>query len=217
MHQANVRDEIDKLGWGGRINKVSCESENCFSDYLSIIEANVGSNKTNYYIERSADLNISLTPERLKRTLAMKIKNSANPAIGGKGVYKNYQRLIVPENSLIDDVKVIENDTLIELTPDISIVDNNTEIGFYIEIAPQNEKTIVYSWTNNDNVDLARSGEYLLNWFKQAGVEFVPINLTFQVPQYFEFVSDPVLTLTKGYGGSYNTNLNKDSEFRLYW
>lgn len=217
VHQANVQREIEALNWAGSTVLNRCGDYNCYNDNLQIVEANLGSNKANYYVERLANLNISINESRVKRTLSIRFLNNANPALGGKGTYKNYLRILVPKESLVDDVRIIKNDKYESVSPSLEIKNNILSAGVYFELASQEDKIIVFSWRSEDNVGLNKSGRYNLKWRKQAGVINMPAEITLQVPQNFTYSTNPVPSLTDKLGSVYNTTLLEDRDIQVYW
>lgn len=217
VHQGSIQEKLNELGWSGSVKAQKCELENCYQDFLAVVEANLGSNKSNYYIKRSAELSLSIDKDKLKRNLSIKFTNDSPETIGGKGVYKNYLRLFVPIDSSFDDVKIVSAGGYEETSPTLEISNDRLESGVYFEITSGEEKTLIMSWKSADNVDIKRNGEYNLSLIKQSGVTDIPYNMSLLLPDRFSSTQSPAFSLTKGGSYSYNTNLVSDQNIKIYW
>ena len=212
FHDIPVQNSISKLGWSGTIDSKECEG-NCFSDYLSVIDANVGVNKANYYISRDMSLNLSIDGTSINRSLAVNIKNSAPKSLGDKGLYKNYIRAFVPQLSQFSTVEIIQNGVAINVDPDVADIRGETYAGVLVEIPASSEATMVFRWKSDVALNYAQAGHYNLYWRKQAGTSSTPIsvNIDSSVNALFNNI------LTHGATNSYNTNLDRDFVTRLDW
>ncbi len=202
LHNDLARNALSNLNWDGAFNYPNC-SGNCFSDFLGLVEANLGVNKSNYYIERTYNLDVSLQDGLIKKNLSVSYKNSANPAIGEKAVYKTYVRLFVPTNAVLESLKIEGN----SLQPDINTASGKKEVGFYMEVLPGQTKTMNILWQEQASLSLARNGEYLLYFRKQAGVGEEPISITYRPSSGIDLSIEP----------GYNTLFSKDIYSKVSW
>lgn len=135
FHNEKAQIAIANLGWAGEIAKGNC-GENCYPDFLGLVEANLGVNKANYFISRDQNLEVNISEGRVERKLTINFKNSANPALGAPANYKSYVRVLVPF------------DASVQGTFDVTESRGLKEIGFLIEVAPGQSKEIDLSWTS---------------------------------------------------------------------
>ncbi len=202
LHNNLAKEALSNLNWDGAFNYPNC-SGNCFSDLLGLVEANLGVNKSNYYIERKYSISVSLQEELLKKNLSVTYKNDANLAMGNSGIYKAYTRLVVPLNSVLEFIEVGNN----PLQPDIETVAGRKEIGFYFELLPGQTKTVNISWQVAQHLSLNRAGEYLMYIRKQAGTPSEPISIIYNVPSGVDLKVEP----------GYNTLFAKDIYSKVTW
>ncbi len=174
LHNNLVKEALGNLNWDGAFSFPSCVG-NCYSDTLGVVEANLGVNKANYYIEREYNLSVDLKEGAVVKNLSINYKNNANLAMGEKGIYKNYFRLIVPPDSTVESIKVGEAYT----PPDEEMVSGRKEIGFYFELSPGQTKTVNIKWQNSQFLKFNATGQYLIYIRKQAGVPSEPITVLF--------------------------------------
>ena len=202
LHNNLAKEALANLNWDGAFNYPNC-SGNCFSDLLGLVEANLGVNKSNYYIERKYNMSVGLQEGLIKKNLSVTYKNSANLAMGNSGVYKTYSRLVVPLSSVLEFIKIGDS----SLPPDVETVAGRKEIGFYFELLPGQTKTLNMSWRVAQPLDLNRAGEYRMYVRKQAGTPGEPISIIYDVPFGVDLRVEP----------GYNTLFAKDIYSKVTW
>ncbi|MDO8451631.1 MAG: DUF4012 domain-containing protein, partial [bacterium] len=100
------------FGWDGRIRqRPVCEFTNvfgdssCLSDYLYLVEANLGVNKVNYFIKRSVLQQISFNKDGTSEgTLTLEYHNESVGDTGGGGTYLAYLRAFLPQESVVTKI-----------------------------------------------------------------------------------------------------------------
>lgn len=210
LHNQTSQNALSKLGWDGGVVVPMCQGE-CFSDIVGIVEANVGVNKSNYYIKRAVSLNIDVKQGVLDKTLVLTLNNSANTSLGVSGRYKSYIRLLIPENS--NEIKVSSQygQNYQVLTPEITDARGRKEVGVLFEVLPGESKMLVYSWKERTPTNIK---QYYTYYRKQAGVEDYPVTINLTTPLKV-LGSTPQFTLTNQGNYVYNTTLAKDLLFRF--
>lgn len=208
LHDVNAQEAISNLGYSGEINLDTACGQRCLKDGYSLIDANLGVNKSNFFIKRSQELNLSVSKEIISHELFVTYENSASPAVGKSGVYKNYARILLPLNTKLAGVRIYEtNGTYKELEYEINNMETRVEVGFLFEILPGTQKRIQIVWSIFDN-KFSQGGEYNLNIIKQAGTE--EDNLTINIKA-------TNLMLTGRNLSVYNTTLAKNFRARLFF
>ena len=202
LHNNLAKEGLANLNWDGAFNYPDCTG-NCYSDLLGLVEANLGVNKANYYVERKYDLSVSLQDGLIKKNLSVEYKNNANLAMGESGIYKSYSRLTVPLNSNLEFIKVGD----VSLAPDIETVSGRKEIGFYFELMPGQTKTVNISWRLTSPLNLSRAGEYRIYVRKQAGTPAEPISIFYNGPAGVDLKVEP----------GYNTLFTQDIYSKATW
>lgn len=147
---ADEQNTVKALGWSGALLQPDCppqlEADNCLVDVAAQIEANVGINKANYYLERTIDDQVALTATQAAHIRTITYHNTAQTESWPKGSYKVFARLYLPaaaigETVLIDG-KPIEPDSL-------SVKNENLRrvIGFFLEVPVKESRAVVITYT----------------------------------------------------------------------
>jgi len=154
LHSENTQNQISQLGWAGEVRASDC-GPGCYSDFLGLVEANVGVNKANYFVARNQDLAIDFGNGQINRELTISFINSANPGLGAPAVYKSYVRVLVPADSIpAGDFEVTETRGF-------------KEMGFVVEVLAGQTKQYKVSWSS-PAADYQKYGVYVR---KQAGTQ----------------------------------------------
>lgn len=202
LHNNLAKEAIANLNWDGAFNDQTCVG-NCFSDFLGLIEANLGVNKSNYYVARKYNLSVDISEGVIKKNLAVTYINNADLAMGNRGIYKVYSRLVVPLGSEVGIIRVGDN----ELLQDTQTVSARKEAGYYFELSPGQTKTVNLYWEIKTPLSLNRAGEYLIYFRKQAGTSDDPISINLNT------TSGVALNVEPGY----NTLFTKDINTKATW
>jgi hypothetical protein len=138
---SQIQNMFDDLFWTGRLVRLGCTIEqDCYYDYMSIIDANLGVNKANFFIQRTAHLTTRITTGRdVRNSLVIDYLNQSQPNIFPGGLYKNYLQVLLPSDAQIDKIAVNG-----KVRTDFSL---STEMGFnkigiLIEVYPQEKVTV---------------------------------------------------------------------------
>lgn len=213
LHDKESSEAVSKLGWDGKIQSYSC-GDNCYSDFFGGVEANVGVNKANYFVKRFYNFDVNVGSQNIMRKLNIKFENSANPALGVSGVYRNYLRIMIPSDSSLTSVKVTSGQSEKVLTPEVTQEKGRQEVGVLVEVSPGQTKEVRFEWQNTLPQG-TKINSYGLFVRKQAGVGDDPLSIGFSGIR--TIASSPIFSLTKGGTYSYNTNLDKDFFARVSW
>lgn len=206
LHDKKVQGVISDLGWDGSVNHPNC-SGNCYSDWFGLVEANLGVNKSNYYINRNYSLGVLLQDDMIvKKSFITKYNNRANPELGPKAIYKTYTRLLVSPDTEIGGVYLVNGESKEALRFDTELVSGRKEIGFFMEIPPGSERSLYVDWTNKTGLSKDSKGQYGILWRKQSGVGDDPIQISFDFGP-----------LTFDGQDSYNALLSRDVVSRIFW
>jgi len=196
LHDNSSQNAINSLGWDGSVTLPICGS-GCYADTVGLVEANLGVNKANYFIQRNVSLNVNVNSYQIDRTLIFNLKNTANPALGPAGKYKAYVRLLVPQDANILSVTKSSGQSGVTVSPDITEVKNRKEVGTLVEILAGQSENLTFSWKSN--ITTAPISGYLLYVRKQAGLDSLPVSLSVTTP-----------SLTNGAPYLYNAILTRD-------
>jgi hypothetical protein len=211
-----LQNTFDSLGWTGRLLQPECnlsdQDTTCIPDYLMIVDANLGVNKVNYFIKRTSSLNIEFSNNRLIRRLRLDYKNESSSQDFPGGTYKNYLRILVPPNSILDRITVdgsqVNQDNIIQ-EPE----GKYRSYGFLVKIPPSSEKTVIIEYSSPLKPISGSIYELLVQ--KQPGSEnpALILNLKQNPGQVLKAINFKPLDNSKGL--IYNTTLSTDKIFKV--
>lgn len=208
FHDLNAQESISNLGYSGEIDINTECGERCYEDQYSVIDANVGVNKANYFVNRSQDLNLTVSKESINHELLITYQNSANQALGNAGLYKSYTRLVLPTGSTISGVRAYDMyGNYEDLKYDSVDVTGRMEVGFLINILPKETKKIQVVWSNQTQ-KLLNGGEYRIFVRKQAGTVDDKLSIS---------LNKSDLSLTGRAPSVYTTTLSRDFKALLFF
>jgi hypothetical protein len=216
LHDNHLQKIISQNGFSGEVLIPSC-ADNCYADWLGVVEANMGVNKANYYISRSASLDVKLGGGGIERQLTVTFKNEANPVKGLAGVYKNYFRLLLPQDAEFISALIKSGESSETQPLDVRDTLGMKELGTLIEILPGQTKSLILTWNSQSNLNFVEKGEYRLYWRKQAGTGEDPASLLMTPPGGVKTNVWPESSLTKEGAYVYNTTLARDIFSRISW
>ncbi|KKP79660.1 MAG: hypothetical protein A2271_03195 [Candidatus Moranbacteria bacterium RIFOXYA12_FULL_35_19] len=151
----------ESVYWDGRV------ARNWGSDYLMMVDANMGALKTDHYIKREVSYDIDLTTPKPTATLNIIYKNTATYGDWRTSDYHSYLRIYVPKGSNFLESKMVSYTNKGE---DF----DKTYFGFicHVLIGRETNSTIKYELPENFNLD-----DYRLLIQKQSGVSNIPFKV----------------------------------------
>lgn len=217
IHNSQAQKAIQSLGWSGEILINEC-LENCYEDYLGFVEANLGVNKVNYYIDRKISVKSLLKNDVIEKEVKIQFINKAEQTNEGLNVYKNYMRIISDSDTDFMPVEIINEDESRLVEPDIkNLGRNRKDAGIYFEVEPQKSVSVVFTLRTKTNIDLNKSGYYSMFLRKQAGIDSYDLNMSVTPENREQNYTSDNLVLTEDGTFVYNTQSVKDNTFRIYW
>jgi hypothetical protein len=183
--------------------------EQCFSDFVSLIESTVSGDSKK--IAREAQLSIFFQEGIIKRELSFYLKNNNDSA------YDTYLRLFANNDVGFSLVRLMSAERDEFLDSDILSAKELKEAGVYYKVDPGQTLCVVFSWEGpfKDNFDQKR--EYSLFWRKQSGVSEYPVEVTVYFPEELELSEITDFTLTDEGVFIYNTSLDRDIKPSIFW
>ncbi len=208
----DLQSTIESYGWSGKMVIPKCASQtgNCLVDALMPVDANLGVNKSNFFLSRmiSQKINIKETGE-IENQLSILFKNDSPMTVFPGGIYKNYFQVFIPANSKIK--KITKDGVLInDYEKNISGFYDN--LSFYFEIQPKKTAEIKIEYSL-ENVIQKGKGAYQLIVQKQIGSANNDLILEFKFPNNIQIINQNFSALAKGTSLVYNTNLSTDKIF----
>jgi hypothetical protein len=167
---------IKNLGWSGEVRNMKCQlsQEECLTDYLMVVEANVGINKANYFLKRSFSHQVKIeTDGIIQETLNLDYQNVSPSEAFPAGRYKSYLRLYTPFGSELVSIKITDPQTgqIKEITEKEIKQENSYQVfGFLIEVPIQEKRSVEVVYKLSQKWDEFKN-HYLFLLQKQPGIE----------------------------------------------
>jgi len=209
----DLQKTVESFGWAGRLAQPVClnaDEKNCFVNFLFPYEANLGTNKANFFINRQLELKVDIDSfGKITNHLNFLFKNSAIPNLFLGENYRNYFQILIPKNITLKEIK--KNGVLIE---DFEVNEKNDlkNIGFFLEIPPQKNTSIELVYELTDNLPSDVSTLQLIIQ-KQIGVPNIDLKLSFSFPKNIVVLNQNFFPLVKNQKMIYNTFLSTDKIF----
>ena len=170
-----------ELGWNGGVGPENCQTtEPCYQDHIYLVEANVGVNKANYFINRELSLESTVnTGERIDHQLTIAHTNTSEQDVWPGGRYKNYSRLYTPPGTKLKQI-TIDGQPISRNQIDTENNQDHTIFGFLVQTKPGESSTTVIEFASQSKFNHQSTPAYQLTFQKQPGTndDQLEINLT---------------------------------------
>ncbi len=180
---------ISDKNWDGKVNPTK-------TDFLYIVDSNVGANKADYFINREAEYEIKNTYRdgALEVNLTLTYKHTGKDLTWPGGPYTDYVRVLVPKESFLHKATATTSSLAqnppssspeTEITKDAVVSETADKRVFEIPFILQPQETIKlnFNYTLPSNLALNKGESvYSLIWQKQPGTQGMPIKVTFNQP-----------------------------------
>jgi hypothetical protein len=155
---AKLEKQAQKAGWSGSVN------ENWKGDYLMMVDANMGSFKSDYYVKRSFDYTLDLSGEIPTANLKITYTHTAKIKDWMTRDYLTYLRVYVPQNS-----RLVNSEGLAEIKYGSEL--GKEYFGSFVSIPVGQTKTVELKYNLPQNMSLE---DYRLLIQKQSGIDNLP-------------------------------------------
>lgn len=218
MLEPNLNKIFAEYGWDGKFASELCAYDNCIATTTGIVEANVGVNKANYYIDRKVEAVVRPVGDRLLQRVSVEFVNNA-PAGSSleTATYASYVRALAPEQSELISVFTNQNGVAKPIEADTTRGSDRSEYGVFIKVLPGEKMVLTYTYSTPFELNTSSKGEIVFRWWKQSGTGEYPFTFRFSPPQNMKISSDPPLRLTQDGMFGYNSYLSQDFISRLSW
>lgn len=224
----SLQQLVSQWGWAGDMQISDCRSVYqepvCIGDGIAVIEANVGINKANYFVQHEALSDITISEDgMISHVLTVNIKNSTPKEVPeGGGPYQNYLRVYMPAGTVVNSVRLdgfdVEPRDMSDPAPPPApylVVEPTgylTVIGLPFVVDPGYVRSLVIE-TERKTEKITGSGVYQFTMRKQAGVSSYPWYVVVRYPPAWGAVADA--EVAKPGALEYNTTLETDTELRI--
>ncbi len=156
----NLQKKIQAAGWAGSVD------QNWNKDFLLIVDANLGSFKSDYYVKRSIDYTVDLTKQAPEAHLKITYQHTAKQKDWMTRDYVDYLRVYVPENSQFADQQNLQYSNIGEEF-------GKKYFDGAVSVPIDSTKVVEISYSLPDFV----RNNYSLKIQKQAGLNDIPVSL----------------------------------------
>lgn len=203
---------VDAQNWVQTMPRASDQNKN--QDFLSVVEANLGANKVNYYLDRSYNLETVVGKEgEIKHRMRISYVNrSPSDAFPG-GTYKNRMRVYLPFGTKLTRALWGEADITKDVT---SFVDyGRSGYSLLLQLSPKEQKNLVLDYSVPIKIDFKdNTASYRLDIIKQPGTLKDPLQWTITYPISFKAASSQTKT-TGPQEQTISTDLSFDRSFEV--
>lgn len=203
----NAGNTVNHMNWNGSLP----EGES----WVSVVDANVGVNKANYFVTRNSELSVKLSRESTDYTLKVTLHNNASDPLDIKNQYKSYLRAVVPAGEFAS-ISIANGDNVQLVQPEITKSNLKTEAGVVVSVPPTESRVVIFTWKTKP-ANFAQPGEFNLTMVKQPGTDQDPVRLNITTPETVGIHLVPGADLTAGSTFSYNLNLIEDFTSSISW
>lgn len=172
LHRKDVqllfRDEalqasVVAAGWDGRLDS------DWNDDYLLLVDANLNSWKSDFYVKRSYRYTVDLSRDVPEATLSVTYKHTATAKDWLTKDYQTFLRVYTPKGSFLSGVENAAKE------PVFGEFANKKYFGALIHVPLGTEKTVTFRYTLPQEI---RQTWYDMKMEKQAGLNDVPVVMT---------------------------------------
>jgi len=198
-------NDLSSSLWDGRTYE-----KNTLYDFFGVVDANVGTNKANYYVKRSITQSTSIDDSGGQQTTAaITYDNTSTKTSPFGGDYRDYVRFLVPENAVLDSVSI--NNKQVQTSPAVTDpaiftaqgftpppgleVDQEQEqqestLGFFIIVPAGVTETVSITYNTPGTLSTnAVAFIYSLRLFKEPGTGDDPYQLYISYPNDFSLLT----------------------------
>jgi len=229
LNNPQAMEVVFDLGWDGGIRNVNCSAftsasagrqiggDKCLTDYLFVVETNVGVNKANYFVERILNEEIKVEKDgRIRKSLKISYQNKSPSPHFPAGDYKNYLRILVPQGSqlekVLDGFKEVEKEKI-----DIIRLSNKTSFGFLVNVPVGEKKEVEINWILPEKIEFGSKFQYLYFVQKQSGMKEEKFNLKILPPQGVVVFPVWPLAMVKDNTYVFTPDFSSDLLFEIYF
>lgn len=162
------------LGIDGGTKSLPCPSQlrtpQCFSDSIYIVDANLGSNRADYFLKKARRTLTVLDQVKPPETVLDLSYINTSTVDNSSSAYRGYVRIAIPLQSVIKSAVAIENGQAVQIPTDNYVELGRHIVGFGLEIKPGESKVFRINYVSTSNIPTDRGvGGYVLNLKKQPG------------------------------------------------
>jgi hypothetical protein len=202
--EPSLQEIVKTQNWAGNISETT-------GDYLSLIDANFASLKSDAVIDRSIYSSLGEVDGRLKVDLQLTYQHHGQKADWRTSRYKDYLRLYVPRGSQLINM------TGVETAPVVTEELDKTVFGALLYVELNSQKTINISYYLPERLATQfRAGQYHLTWQRQPSSRLSTVRFDVRLPTGVKSISQTGGEISQSNQViSWRPNLTSDQELLL--
>jgi len=157
---AQMQKQAQAISWAGAVD------QNWNKDYLMLVDANLGSFKSDYYVKRSIDYAVDLSAQIPKAHLKITYEHTAKQKDWMTRDYTDFLRIYVPENSWLISQKNFDG-------AKFGNEFGRKYFGSIIRVPIGTSETIELDYSLPESI----KNDYNLKIQKQAGLSNIPVDI----------------------------------------
>lgn len=220
MDNPEVSSALQRVAWDGSLKTPRCRTEaSCIADYMMTVDANLGVNKANYFLERSYSMELAVEKDSLVHQLTISYKNNSEPGGWPGGDYRNYLRVFAPQNADLSFARITNPQTGEQERLEVDEESERREkksFGTLAVVPAKESRQVTFVWTT-PVAKIVGSQELIFLWQKQMGTPDDSIWLRFNLSNGSNVEAYPAPSLTAPTNVAYNTELGRDLLFNIKW
>ncbi len=214
-----LQQVFDRLYWSGRMLRNRClieNQENCIPDFIFPVEANLGVNKTNFYVRSRLDLEVFINSQgQIERSVQYLIANRAQEDIFLGGDYRNYLRFFLPANVKVEEFLIDGKRESFSIGEyDSDIFKDFFVLERFVVIPKSSERRISFSYRLPQKLTRGRN-IYQLIVQKQIGSRGFNMSLKLKFAENIRIITQNFNAVVKDNALVYNSYLSGDKVFLI--
>lgn len=203
--------------WAGVLPRPQEAGSGIYADFLAPVDANLGGNKANFYLDRTFDLQTGIGKNgEVSHRLKINYTNNSPSDTWPGGLYKNRFRVYLPIGTKLTKALWGEAD----ITKDATAFVDYDRAGYsmLLPLAPKEQKALILEYSLPSTLEFAGDGAsskatYRLDVIKQAGTLKDPFSWKIDYPINYQ-VQSPVQSIGPQ-EQTINTDLQEDRSFEI--
>ncbi len=207
---------VAQRGWSGQlVSLIDPVTNRLSSDYLLVVDSNLGANKTNHFLSRFIEFTPTIQRDGdVVNTLQITYKNESPANTWPGGDYKNYLRVYTPAGSVLESIDNGENTSGDQV--EAAFRGDKVVYGFWVEVPVKKEVKVVLKW--RQPLTIIREDQpatYQLAVQKQAGTKADVLRINLEYPAYLRPVKYPSQAILEPQQIKLETVLDTDKTYRV--
>lgn len=193
LNDESAMTALGRIGWSGELKENGkclpagrqdqLANIKCFDDYLMIVEANLGVNKSNYFVNRKIEQKIEISSQdKITHNVSIFYENTAMVDAWPGGTYKNYLRVYAPGGSILKGFKIDGE----EKEVGVSQERGKTVFAALVPVPVGEKRTVEITYELPENFPQDERVSFLFSLQKQSGAKKGQNSLLISFPTEFK-------------------------------